>query len=601
MTFEHVIPDLGEWLNRAWLVFLVLAAIVAVVGFLVGFLGASLRRGPVEGFYAVAKVIASAVVDLSHASLRRTLAMAMLAVQEAIRRRVLVAFVVFVLLILFGGWFLDRQSDNPARLYLSFVLTASNYLVVGLALFLSTFSLPADIKNRTIYTIVTKPVRAFEIVIGRILGFSAVGSLLLAGMGIISYIFVVRGLNHSHIVAESAAVTEGGAQWEGKTSNDAFHRHTFRVYSDGTGETDSTMGHFHEVTRDGDDFVVGPPLGMLQARIPSFGHLTFKDRAGADADKGVNVGHEWMYRSYIEGGSLAAAIWTFEGVTPERYPDGFDLELNLRVFRTYKGNIEDGITGTIELHNPNTAARIKRSDAINFTAKEFASDKREISRKLQVIGEDGSVQDGDLFALTDDEGRLEVWIRCGERGQYYGMAERDVYILDSYGSFALNMLKCYIGIWLQMMMVTAFGVMFSTFLSGAVAMLATLASVVIGFFSSFIIEVAAGVMKTGEMEGGGPIESLIRLVTQANLSMELSIGERATAVIKSIDVGLMYALQAMEGLLPNYLDFITTSYVAYGYDISASLVVIQVLSAFAYVLTVSTIAYFILKTRELAA
>ena len=256
MTFEHVIPDLGEWLNRAWLVFLVLAAIVAVVGFLVGFLGASLRRGPVEGFYAVAKVIASAVVDLSHASLRRTLAMAMLAVQEAIRRRVLVAFVVFVLLILFGGWFLDRQSDNPARLYLSFVLTASNYLVVGLALFLSTFSLPADIKNRTIYTIVTKPVRAFEIVIGRILGFSAVGSLLLAGMGIISYIFVVRGLNHSHIVAESAAVTEGGAQWEGKTSNDAFHRHTFRVYSDGTGETDSTMGHFHEVTRDGDDFVV---------------------------------------------------------------------------------------------------------------------------------------------------------------------------------------------------------------------------------------------------------------------------------------------------------------------------------------------------------
>ena len=43
--------------------------------------------------------------------------MAMLAVQEAIRRRVLIAFVVFVVIILFAGWYLDVQSDNPARLY----------------------------------------------------------------------------------------------------------------------------------------------------------------------------------------------------------------------------------------------------------------------------------------------------------------------------------------------------------------------------------------------------------------------------------------------------------------------------------------------------
>ena len=38
------------------------------------------------------------------------------------------------------------------------------------------FSLPADIKTKTIYTVVTKPVRPGEIVLGRIVGFSLVGN-----------------------------------------------------------------------------------------------------------------------------------------------------------------------------------------------------------------------------------------------------------------------------------------------------------------------------------------------------------------------------------------------------------------------------------------
>lgn len=186
MSFENPLPDVGDWLFSGMVLTLVRVSIVALTGFLIGFLVASVRRGPIEGFYSVAKVVASAVVDLANWSLRRTIAMAILAVQEAIRRRVLIAFAVFIVIILFAGWYLDTESDNPARLYLSFVLTASNYLVLLLALFLSVFSLPTDIKNRTIYTVVTKPVLALEIVLGRILGFVAVGTLVLVPMGVIS-------------------------------------------------------------------------------------------------------------------------------------------------------------------------------------------------------------------------------------------------------------------------------------------------------------------------------------------------------------------------------------------------------------------------------
>lgn len=139
MTFDQVIPEFGEWLFGGFVLSLVRISILIASGVLIGFLVSSARRGPVEGFYSVAKLIASSVVDFVNWSVPRTIAMAMLAVQEAIRRRVLIAFVVFVVIILFAGWYLDVESDNPARLYLSFVLTASNYLVVLLAALLKHF------------------------------------------------------------------------------------------------------------------------------------------------------------------------------------------------------------------------------------------------------------------------------------------------------------------------------------------------------------------------------------------------------------------------------------------------------------------------------
>ncbi|MEX0818972.1 MAG: ABC transporter permease [Pirellulaceae bacterium] len=601
MTFDQVIPNFGEWLFDGFVLSLIRLALLIAGGVLIGFLVASVRRGPVEGFYSVSKVIASSVVDLANWSVPRTIAMAMLAVQEAIRRRVLIVFAIFVVIILFAGWYLDVESDNPARLYLSFVLTASNYLVVLLALFLSTFSLPADIKNRTIYTVVTKPVRSWEIILGRILGFVTVGTLLLVPMGIVSYFFVQRGLGHDHAVEEVAAAAAGEVTHRGETTYDSHHRHTFEMYDDGTGETDVVMSHWHQVTKRGEGdsatYEFGPPIGLLQARVPVFGELRFKDRAGADTDKGINVGHEWAYRSYIEGGTLAAAIWTFEGVTPQRYPDGFDLEMNLRVFRTYKGDMEKGILGSIVLRNPDPSAKVRRSEAINFTAKEFVSDKQVIPVDIRVVdSDDGSVRDGNLFDLVDDEGRLEVWIQCGERAQYYGMAERDVYILDRDASFLANLAKGYVGIWLQMVMVTSFGVMFSTFLSGAVAMMATLSSIVVGYFSNFIFGVA-----TGSQEGGGPIESFIRIVTQQNVQVDLEMGKAPTSIVQGFDMVFMMFMQAMTGMLPDYGKFTTTQYVAYGYNIDGTLMSIQLLTAFCYVFVVSLIAYYLLKTREIAA
>ena len=46
-----------------------------------------------------------------------------------------------------------------------------NILLLFPAALLAAFSIPNDIKNQNIYTIVTKPVERFEIVLGRFLGY----------------------------------------------------------------------------------------------------------------------------------------------------------------------------------------------------------------------------------------------------------------------------------------------------------------------------------------------------------------------------------------------------------------------------------------------
>ena len=357
MPIEFEILTFSEWFfpsatrGGALLYFLSTFALLSVIGLLAWYIVAAYFQGPSEAFYSVAKVVYKAFSDdLPRFSLRRTLAMAQLTVLEAIRRKIIWAFVVFVLLLLFASLFLDGISDNPARIYLSIVLNSTYFLILLLSVVLSTFSLPNEVKNRTIYSLVTKPIRAGEIVLGKIVGFTVIGTVVLAVMCVVSYGFVVRGLNHRHsIEAEAVERTGQGDSLAatGKTSSDSRHHHTFTVGPDGLGRTELAMGHWHEVQaiRDGDKvrYEIGPHEGLLVARVPKYGKLRFLDSQGRPG-KGISVGQEWAYRSYVEGRTQAAAIWKFEGITPdmfpkENFPNGLPIEMNLRVFRTTKGEI----------------------------------------------------------------------------------------------------------------------------------------------------------------------------------------------------------------------------------------------------------------------
>lgn len=731
MEIDPNIPSYTNWLfggpetSAAVVMFGGVVLVVSLLALFIGWLAAVFRHGPGRGTAIVGGSVSGGLIDLIRISPRRIYGLAWLAAREAFRRRIWVVLVIFALILMFAGWFLNPNTDSPAQLYLSFVLTSTTFLVLLLALFLSVFSLPNDIKNKTIYTVATKPVRASEIVLGRVLGFSAVGTLFLLAMAAASYLFVATSLRHTHELLDEdlIAVREQGeiVAYTGLTSNEKNHRHEVtidlrdfspgltvgeaaddgglridyvgysaadagirigdvllevdgkpaesgaaeslllgmagsevdvKIASDGPPqehtlqrvianfETGSARDHTHPITAlwEGEQklrYEIGREQGMLNARVPMWGQLRFRNPQGDAADasswqfdeRGINVGKMWTYRSYIRGNTLAAAIWTFDDVSETEYPDGLPLDMDIRVFRGHKGDIRQGITGSLRIRNPDTGVASRERI---FVAQEFEVDRIHIPRTMTSV--DGAPLD--LFKdLVTEDGRVEVWLRCVNPGQYFGMAQADVYIRAPDASYTMNFIKGFAGIWLQMVMITAMGVLFSTFLSGPVGMILTLSAILVGFFTQDIANMTLSVLdpdrSAAEVEvinryyGGGPVEAFYRIITQKNLTADLELPvygkvddkERiekvddkewnvyldVEAVIKTVDYGVMWCMEKVLLVLPDLSQFDNVERLAHGFVIWPDTLLRQMTTALAFILCSYVASCFILRSRELAA
>ena len=160
---------------------------------------------------------------------------------------------------------------------------------------------------------------------------------------------------------------------------------------------------------------------------------------------------------------------------------------------------------------------------------------------------------------------MEVWLQCAEPSQYLGANQADMYLRATDASFALNFVKGYLGIWLQAVLVIALGVMYSTFLSGPVAMLATLGTLAGGFCNDFMYRLA-----TGKTYGGGPFESIIRIWTQQNVTSEAEPGLR-TAVAQTLDQVAEAGLRVLAAILPDFGRFNFSDNVASGFNVSGDM------------------------------
>jgi len=145
----------------------------------------------------------------------RVLAIASNTFLELVRAKVFVLLTVFALVIIAGSFFLERLSFlQQFQMLKDAALGAMSIFTWLLSILATAMLLPKDIEDRTLYTILAKPVPRFEYLIGKLLG---VLQLLLVSTLIMSFAFgAVLFFRQQWAIAE-AIQSAGGAKAAAET------------------------------------------------------------------------------------------------------------------------------------------------------------------------------------------------------------------------------------------------------------------------------------------------------------------------------------------------------------------------------------------------
>ena len=579
-------------------------ALYGAVGLALYFANATRLFGIWSGWLYVAVVVSvCAIVVLMLFDAEGPIwAIAKLSFKEAIRNQLLWFFLLLAVPFAFRHILLGKVKpvDEIRALVglTSFFLTIILLFIAGLV---SSLAIPNDIKNLNIYTIVSKPVERFEMVLGRFVGYVTMFSLVLIAATGVSLVMVAN----ISATASPKALAE-----------------TFK------------------------------------ARVPYRGHLEFKSRK-RDFE-GTNVGREFDYRRFIHGHdqSPQRAIWRFADVPSDlMHPQGdrVPIEFTFDIFKLTKGEQNRGalVNFTLATHHAaqrppdptdNTGmwywedqnryeeykkARDKLVDAgvridtarpgdpawadVNKLAEEFGF--YELRNKevfdYTVMGVEvpagifrNALKDAPpKVPVRDSYGaekqvslpRLSVYVKCNSAGQMLGMAEPDLYLLEYEQPFELNYLKATIGLWCLLCIAVALAVACSTYLSGILSFLLAAGIFILGYFSDHLNDLAFN-----RNVGGGPFQTLSQLSRAEQPTAPLN----ETAGVQVLLFGdkiWAWVVRRIQNLIPDVNAMSWSTYVSEGFNVNTEYLVVNLLVTFGYVLPWGILAYYLMKSREVAA
>jgi len=161
------------------------------------------------GYVVFLRVLGLVARELVSVRWRRLSAIARVSVVEATRRMWApwVVIAVFLVVLAFTHWFL--QPPRPAemgRIYVGTLILLCSLLLTAMITILTPLSLPQDIQAQTIYTVVSKPVRRIELIWGRMLGYMAIVTVLIAVFGVVSLLYLRRTVGSTIVATEQEAV-----------------------------------------------------------------------------------------------------------------------------------------------------------------------------------------------------------------------------------------------------------------------------------------------------------------------------------------------------------------------------------------------------------
>jgi hypothetical protein len=525
-------------------------------------------------------------------------AIAKLSFKEAVRSQLLWVFLLIFLPFLFpSSWFRSFKPSDELRITVDKIGTWLSLLVLFPSLLLASFGIPNDIKNLNIYTVVSKPIDRFEVVLGRFVGYVSLMSLVLIALTGVSLVMVMN-----------SSISE-------KARDETY-----------------------------------------KARVPVRGTLEFQSviaqlRQDKTEFTGTNVGREFDYRKYIDGhpNSLKRGIWSFSklpGDMATAEGDRVPVEFTFDIFKLTKGeqNKGAGVSFRFVTHNarqqqptsttigewpwadrdrekayqaafkalsdrgmdplsarPGTPAW----DEVNKLAEEFGCyeirDKQVFD--YQVMGVDipaGLFRNAAKGDPGKDEAgkprpRLQIYVKCETPGQLLGMAAPDLYLLEYEQPFALNYIKGMIGVWCWLCIIVGLAVACSTYLSGVLSLLVVVVLFGAGFFTDFIRDLA-----NNRTVGGGPLESMSRLIKaeQPTAPRGDSAGTKALVIADNV---VSWLVRRIKNVIPDLDSSDWSDFVSEGYNINTEYLVVSLLVTLGYLIPWAILAYYLMKTREVAA
>jgi hypothetical protein len=519
------------------------------------------------GGCAIVAVCLPLAANLPALRLRRIWALARLSFKEALRRRVLYAFSAVLLVFLFATWFIPHKPEDQVRTYVDVVFYVAWLLIPFTAAVLAAFSIPTDVRQQTIHTVVTKPVERFEIFLGRFLGFTALLSLVLLVMTAVSLLFVLRGV-------DPLAAAES-----------------------------------------------------LKARDPVYGQLHFMDSAGGTGDTGIRVGREWDYRSHISRGMPGTpqlqAVWTFDHLPSGLGGRGMvSCEFTFDVYRTSKGYENRGIPCAfafetssfdptkIEKYRTERDRLIKQGQPAAQVDNDLAREHGYYEvRAFDVV--DYHTQHIDLPGALIDNAlargpqattpALTVRVACLSTSQYVGMARYDLYLrADDPGGtadtarFGVNFIKGALGLWLLVSVVVCLAVAVSAYFSGVITLIIVAVLCLCGFLRGFIQEMAQGTAPEG-----GPIQSLVKIARR-----DPGVGTLGDSAVERAatysDAAFRRVFRLWLSLIPDVGRYDLTKYVAEGFNVPGLQLSLAAGMFLGYVLPWTVLAFYLMRWREIA-
>ncbi len=561
------------------------------------------------GLFALVGIGQPFVQSLGRVRFRRIWALTKLGFKESVRSRVFWVFLVFLLVFLFPAkWFFPIKPEDELRSTVAISSLAMNVLLLFTAALLAAFSIPNDIKNQNIYTVVTKPVERFEIVLGRFFGYTFLMTLALGGMTVISYVLI------------AAAGVDPKAQEE-----------------------------------------------TYKARVPVRGKLSFASRK--ENFEAINVGREFGYRQYIGGdpSSSQRAIWSFYSV-PSRLTAGREhvpCEFTFDIFRMTKGEENRGVDLVVRVVTwqcpqkppleprdgtwrwaqpekeqqyldeareliarlPGRAGRAEQNPAaVLALAKppepgKPASPEWEVVNKLAEKYGFYEVQGKEIFDYHPDSipvpvglfrnavkdapkaspGQpapplVQVYVKCNTRGQMLGMAEGDLYFIEGERPFTENYFKAAFGLWCRVAIVIGLAVCCSTYLAGVISFLCA------GFLflSGYAVEHIQD-MASGHSFVGGPFRSMNQILNAQQATIPVDETNPLARAAEGLDVGFAWLVRRFMNLVPDVYAYSWTSFVQEGFNIPFECLVMDLVVMVGYLLPWFILGYYLMRSREVAA